>query len=253
MDFYSFPPVAVALDGAYSVVTWLAAALTPLTGTASAALAVVLVTSAVRLTLIPVGVSQVRAEFTRRRLAPLLQDLRRRHAKNPELLQRKTMQLYAEEKASPFAGCLPTLLQAPVLSLVYGLFVLPAVNGHVNSLLEAELLGVPLGTSFAALLTGGAVGWQTLVFVALLTGIGVVAWASRRMAVRAQQPADVPEQLRSVTQALSWLPFLTVVFAAVVPLAATLYLAVSTAWTLVERTVLRRVLDPSTGSGQATG
>ena len=253
MDFYSFPPIAVALEGAYSLVTWLAATLTPLAGTASAALAVVLVTLAVRALLIPVGVSQVRAELTRRRLAPLLQELRRRHAENPELLQRKTMQLYADEKASPFAGCVPTLLQAPVLSLLYGLFVLPAVNGHANSLLEAELLGVPLGTSFVAVLIRGPLDLEALVFVGLLGCIGAVAWLSRRLALRAQQPADVPEQLRSITHALSWLPFLTVVFAAVVPLAATLYLAVTTAWTLVERTVLRRVLDRSTGSGQATG
>jgi membrane protein insertase Oxa1/YidC/SpoIIIJ len=60
------------------------------------------------------------------------------------------------------------------------------------------------------------------------------------MALLTQQSTDVP--FRSGTRALSWLPFLTVVFAAVVPLAATLYLAVATAWTLVERTVLRRML-----------
>lgn len=243
MDFSAFPPVAVALDGAYSIVTWLAATLTPLAGTASTALAVALGTLAVRLLLIPVGVSQVRAEITRRRLAPLLQDLRRRYGRNPELLQRKTMQLYADEKASPFAGCVPTLLQAPVLSLLYGLFVVPAVNGHVNALLEAELLGVPLGTSFVSLLTAGTLGVEALLFVALFSAIGGVAWASRRMALRAQQSADVPDQLRSVTSALSWLPFLTVVFAAIVPLAATLYLAVSTTWTLVERTVLRWMLE----------
>jgi YidC/Oxa1 family membrane protein insertase len=243
VDFYAFPPIAVALDGAYSVVTWLAAAVTPLAGSASAALAVVLVTLAVRSMLIPVGVSQVRAEITRRRLAPMLQELRRRHGKDPELLQRKTMQLYADEKASPFAGCVPTLLQAPVLSLLYGLFVLPEVNGHVNELLREELFGVPLGTSFVSVLTGGAVGLDAVVFIGLLAAIGGVAWASRRLAMRAQQADDVPEQLRSITGALSWLPFLTVVFAAVVPLAATLYLAVSTTWTLVERTVLRRVLS----------
>jgi YidC/Oxa1 family membrane protein insertase len=244
MDFYSFPPIAVALDGAYSVVTWLAATLVPLAGTAGTAFAVVLVTLAVRLLLIPVGVSQVRAEFTRRRLAPMLQELRRRHRDDPELLQRKTMQLYADEKASPFAGCVPALLQAPVLSLLYGLFVLPGVNGHANALLEDELLGVPLGTSFAAFLTGLVPGMDVLVFLALLAVIGLVAWGSRRMALRAQEPAEVPEQLRGVRSALSWLPFLTVMFAAVVPLAATLYLAVATTWTLAERSVLRRVLAP---------
>jgi len=244
MDLYSLPPVAVALDGAHSLVTWLAASLTPLAGTASAALAVVLLTVAVRCLLLPVGVSQVRAEFTRRRLAPMLRELQRRYGMDPQLLQRKRMQLYADEQASPFAGCMPALLQAPVLSLLYGLFVLPVVHSHPNGLLTEQLLGVPLGTSFLALLNGGAVGAEALVFLCLLAGIAVVAWGSRRMALTVQSSTDVPAHMLSATRALNWLPFLTVVFAAAVPLAATLYLAVSTAWTLLERTVLRRLLDP---------
>ena len=61
----------------------------------------------VRALLIPVGVSQVRAEFTRRRLAPQLAELQRRHGKDRETLARKTMELYQAEKTSPFAGMLP--------------------------------------------------------------------------------------------------------------------------------------------------
>jgi YidC/Oxa1 family membrane protein insertase len=46
---------------------------------------------------------------------------------------------------------------------------------------------------------------------------------------------------------LSWAPYLTVVFAAFVPLAATLYLAVTTTWTQVERAILRRRYLPGVG------
>jgi YidC/Oxa1 family membrane protein insertase len=46
--------------------------------------------------------------------------------------------------------------------------------------------------------------------------------------------------MAGMTSMLSWLPFITVVFAAIVPLAATLYLTITTTWTLVERTLLRR-------------
>ncbi len=247
MDFYSFAPVATVLDLAYSLVAALAAALAPLAGGHSAALAVVVVTVAVRILLIPVGRSQVSAEFTRRRLAPKLRDLRRRHGKNPELLQRKTMELYAEEKASPLAGCLPTLLQAPVLSVLYGLFVLAGIDGHPNGLLTERLLSVPLGTSLTTLLGSGAAWPGVLVHLVLLAGIAVVAVLSRVQALRnAEPPAeDAPESMLRLTRALSWAPLATVVFAAVVPLAATLYLAVTTTWTLVERAVLRRRLRPA--------
>ncbi len=250
MDIYSLAPVATVLDLAHTLVSALAHALTPLSGGLSAALAVVAVTIVVRLLLVPVGVSQVRAEFTRRRLAPKLRDLRSRYGKNPELLQRKTMELYAEEKASPLAGCLPTLLQAPVLSVLYGLFVLATIDGHPNGLLTETLLSVPLGASLPSFLGAGAAAWPgALVYLVLLAGIAAVAAVSRVHALRnAEPPAeDTPEAVLRMTRALSWAPLATVVFAALVPLAATLYLAVTTTWTLLERAILRRHLRPAVG------
>jgi YidC/Oxa1 family membrane protein insertase len=246
VDIYSFAPIAVVLDAAYSVVTGLQDLLSPVAGTVSAALAIVLITLVLRLLLIPVGRSQVRAEFTRRRLAPRLQALQKKYKKNPELLQKKMMELYTSEKASPLAGILPTLAQAPVLSIVYGLFILPTVNGHANGLLSEQLFGVPLGTSLAHLLTTGAFGLDLLVYAGLLLVIAAVAFTQRRVALAFTRPADdaAPAMAR-LNSALSWLPFVTVLFAALVPLAATIYLTVTTTWTLVERQVLRRRLAPA--------
>jgi membrane protein insertase Oxa1/YidC/SpoIIIJ len=41
------------------------------------------------------------------------------------------------------------------------------------------------------------------------------------------------------------LPYLTVIFAAFVPLAAGIYLLVSTAWSLAERRLFRRITAPA--------
>lgn len=246
VDIYNFAPIAAVLDAAYSVVSALQHLLEPLAGSASAALAIALITVALRLLLIPVGRSQVRAEFTRRRLAPRLRELQKKYKKNPEVLQQKTMQLYSDEKASPLAGILPTLAQAPVLSAVYGLFILQTVNGHSNALLTEQLFGVPLGTSLAHLLATGAFGLDLLVYAALLAVIAVVAFTSRRVALAFTRPADdVAPGMANLNSVLSWLPFITVVFASFVPLAATIYLTVTTTWTLVERQVLRRRLAPT--------
>lgn len=250
MDFYSFGPVAAVLDLAYQGVTALITLIEPFAGSLAATLAIVGLTIIVRAVLIPVGRSQVRAEFTRRRIAPKLQALQRKYKGRPELLQEKTLALYRAEKTSPFAGMLPTLAQAPVLSIVYGLFIVTTINGHGNGLLTHDLFGVPLGTSLVALVTGGQVWPGILVFAGLLAVIAVVATFSRLIALRfaAQQPVDDAApgaaMMTSMAAWLSWLPFLTVVFASVVPLAATIYLTVTTTWTLVERIILRRVLAP---------
>jgi YidC/Oxa1 family membrane protein insertase len=47
------------------------------------------------------------------------------------------------------------------------------------------------------------------------------------------------------------LPFATVVFAGIAPLAAALYLLSSAAWTLLERAALRRILGRAPASGTA--
>lgn len=272
MNFYDLPPIAAVLDGAYSVITALSSTLNPVFGDAAAALVVILVTLLVRAALIPVGVSRVRGELTRRRLAPQLAELRRKYGRNRELLQRKTLELYAREKASPVAGCLPTLAQVPVVSTVYGLFSLAMINGHSNLLLLQQLAGVNLGTSFLALLGSGGALPGVLVFASLLAVIAGVTWLSRRMAVnearsaspqpgaprsadtspapRLAGPAVPTAGLQSLTGLVSWLPFITVGVAAIIPLAATLYLAVTTAWTLAERVVVRRILDPGVSAAR---
>jgi len=213
VNIFDLPVLSSLLSAASAGFTALGALVTPVG-------AIVLVTLAVRALLIPVGVSLVRTDLARRRLAPRIAELQKRWKKNPERLQRETLALYASEKISPFAGILPVLLQAPVLTLVYATFTVHAVPG--------SLFGAALAGHFVA---------APLVFAAVLLLIAVVAWLSRRAALR-----NAVTEPTALTRALSWTPFITVIAGAFLPLAATLYLAISSTWTLVERALVRRAL-----------
>jgi YidC/Oxa1 family membrane protein insertase len=252
MDIYAFGPVAGILSGAYSLVTLIATALAPTLGSASAGAAVIVLTILVRVILIPVGVSQVRAEYTRRRLAPKLAELQQKYADDRVVLQAKIRGLYAAEKASPFAGCLPLVLQAPVISLIYTLFLHQQIAGRANGLLAHSLGGVPLGTSFIHLMSTAVGAWPgIIVFLVVLTLIAGVAAASRKLlAVPGQPAASASLSGSRLAMIASFAPFITVVFAAFVPLAAALYLVTTTAWTLGERVTLRRILDPNRAGRQ---
>ncbi|MGO4535532.1 YidC/Oxa1 family membrane protein insertase [Leifsonia sp. 2MCAF36] len=246
MDFFSWPPIAAVLDGAYGLVTALSATVQPVAGTAAGLLAVAMLTVLVRLVLIPVGVSQVRAEYSRRRLAPQLAEFQRRHAGDRETLARTTMELYKTEQVSPFAGMLPLLAQIPVVTLVYAVFTHPTIAGHANGLLGEHAFGAPLGTSFVGL-AGAGVGagvWPAmLVYLGVLALIAVVTTVSRRVLTLPQPEGSTAPV--GMLRALSFLPYVTVVFAAFVPLAAAVYILTSTAWTVAERWTLRRLLDPA--------
>ena len=253
MDPTSNAPVRAVLDGLSQLVVGLAELIQPLAGASATGVAVILLTVGVRALLVPVGVAQVRAEIQRRRIAPALAELRRRHAGKPEQLARATQELYARQGASPLAGCLPTLAQAPVLAAVYALFAHARIGGEANALLAAPFAGIPLGTS--ALASTGLGVAPLVVAVVVLGLLAVVIEVRRRADLRFPgPPVPVDPALpgaAGMATMMRVLPFVTVVFAGVAPLAAALYLLSSAAWTLLERAVLRRLLGRAASRGTA--
>lgn len=240
MDIFAFPPIAAVFDFAYAALTSLSALLEPFAGSAASATAVILVTLLIRAFLIPVGVSQTKAEQTRARLAPRLREIQKRHKKNTERLQRETMQLYKDENASPLAGCLPVLLQAPVVGILYSLFLRTDIAGHPNALLSHDLFGASLGTSLSSMLVEGPFSLQTLlVYVVLIAVMIAVAEVTRRV-FRPVAVDDSPMSSPGMLRMMNAMHYLSAVFAIFVPLAASLYLTVTVAWTLGQRVILRR-------------
>ncbi|MGV9807063.1 YidC/Oxa1 family membrane protein insertase [Micromonospora chersina] len=233
-------PLHAVTSAAATVVTWLADTLAPLTGGAATAAAIVLFTVGVRLLISPLTLAQVRGERRRAALAPEVRDLQRRYADDPGRLQSELFALYRRAGASPVAGCLPALLQAPFFLVMYRLFA--TGDGHTH-LLDEKLAGVPLGWHLGDGLTGPVVA----VFGVLLAALLVLAWWSARRARRAAAAtgtiAGAPTEGPG-TAVLGWLvpllPFTTVLVGLVVPLAAVLYLVTTTAWTALEQAVLRR-------------
>jgi YidC/Oxa1 family membrane protein insertase len=230
------------IDAAYRLVSALAGALAPLPGGLAAAAAIIAFTIMVRLLMMPLGYYAFRGEQARARLAPQVQDLYHRHSKRPERLQRELSALYAGEGTGMFTGCLPALLQVPFFAVVYRLFLSGTIGGSPNALLRRRLLGASLGSHW---LTGaGPWSGQGLVFGAVFLLLVLIAGISVRAARRwaAQVPAQAPARQGGASAAmLRVLPFATVVIAAVVPLAAGLYLLTTTAWAAAERVLFRRL------------
>ncbi|CAL9467318.1 YidC/Oxa1 family membrane protein insertase [Streptomyces sp. enrichment culture] len=232
-----------------SLVGHLADLLQPLFGASAAAAAIVLFTALVRLLVHPLSRAAARGQKARTELQPRIAELRRKHAKNPEKLQRAVLELHAEEKVSPLSGCLPSLCQLPAFFLLYHLFSSSEIGGEANELLSHRLLSAPLGGRWAdALGDGGALGGAGLVYVALFAVVAGVATFSyrltrRTMADRPVLPAGDGEAVPGVGALTKFMPFMsffTLVTVAVVPLAAALYVVTSTAWSAVERAVLYR-------------
>ena len=221
----SIPLLDGAVAVAYPFIAHAASALTPIGG---AAAAIVLCTAALRLLLLPLTMAAVPGERTRAALAPKVARLRQRYAKDPGRLATELTALYRTERVSPLAGCLPVLLQAPFFMVVYRIFTAPSLAGRPNALLAGHVFGVPLGTH----LFGGG---YPLAFLPVIAALLVLGWVAAR---RVRRVSDAAQP----TGVVALLPYLSVLSVAVVPLAATLYLVTTLAWTAVENAVLRRGL-----------
>jgi YidC/Oxa1 family membrane protein insertase len=226
--------LGVPVDAAYHLVSGFTSFLTPALGGVAAVAAIVLFTVAVRLILMPLSLRGLRGQAAAARLAPQLQALRKRYAKQPERLQREMAALYKREGTSMFAGLTPFLLQWPLVSVMYLLFRSAQVGGKPNTLLTHDLFGVPLGSHWLA--GAGPVSLHGLVFLGVFALLAGLCWLSVRLGklMTSAQPtatggASTPGAL------IQLLPYLTVVIAAFIPLAAGIYLLASTGWALAER------------------
>jgi YidC/Oxa1 family membrane protein insertase len=240
----------VPVDAAYHLVSGFTGILTPVLGGLAAVAAIVAFTMAVRVLLMPLSLRALRGQAVQARLAPQLQALRQRYAKQPERLQREMSALYKREGTSLFAGFTPLLLQWPFLSVMYLLFRSPRVGGQPNTLLSRHLFGVPLGMHW---LSGAGPGSaQGVVFLGVFALLACLCWLSARLG-RLMTPGATGTQAAVAGPGgagvlIKALPYLTVVIAAFAPLAAGIYLLTSLAWSLGERMLFLR----STNAGVPT-
>lgn len=85
-------------------------------------IAAILLTVIVKFAILPFTHKSVVSQAKMRELDPDLRKIREKHSGNKEELARKTMELYKEKDINPFSGCLPLIIQIPVLMALYLIF-----------------------------------------------------------------------------------------------------------------------------------
>jgi YidC/Oxa1 family membrane protein insertase len=93
-------------------------------------IAIVVLTIGIRLVLSPLQqfqlVTQRKSMLEQRKLAPQVSELRKQFKKDPQRLNSEMQKLYAEHGINPFAGlvgCLPLIVQIPILTALYYVFI----------------------------------------------------------------------------------------------------------------------------------
>jgi YidC/Oxa1 family membrane protein insertase len=82
-------------------------------------LAILILTILIRLLVFPLTWQQQKSTASTAELQPKLEEIRKKHKGDQEVIQQKTMELYREAGVNPLGGCLPTLIQFPILIGLY--------------------------------------------------------------------------------------------------------------------------------------
>ncbi len=124
---------------------------------------IIVVTILIKIALLPLTLKQDKSMKEMKKIQPELEKLKEKYANDKQMLNIKTMELYKEHKVNPLGGCLPLLLQLPILFALFGVlrsgiipadssflwlkltdkdpyYILPILNGAV-SFFQQKLMG----------------------------------------------------------------------------------------------------------------
>lgn len=88
-------------------------------------LALIIFTVVVRAAMFPLTLKQYKSSGEMQKVQPLLQELQRKYANDKQKLNEETMKLYQEHKINPAGGCLPLLIQMPILLTLWQIITRP--------------------------------------------------------------------------------------------------------------------------------
>ena len=86
-------------------------------------LAIIIITLVIRLILLPLNIKQLKSTRAMQQIQPKLQEIQKKYSskdqKTQQKLQEETMKLMQKHNVNPLAGCLPILVQMPILVAIY--------------------------------------------------------------------------------------------------------------------------------------
>jgi YidC/Oxa1 family membrane protein insertase len=89
--------------------------------------AIILLTLLVKVLLFPLTKKSSESTLRMQGLSPKIKELQEKYKDNPQQLNTKMAELYKQEGANPMSGCLPMVIQFPILFAMYNLF-----NNHFD-------------------------------------------------------------------------------------------------------------------------
>ncbi len=201
-------------------------------------IAIIILTVFIRLLLWPLASQSIRSQKALQEIQPELNKLKEKYKNNRQEQAKAMMGLYKTKKINPASGCLPILIQLPILLALYwaflnglkspiseSLYSFVNFSNHINPMFLG-LLNLSQKSLGLAILAGVLQYWQTK-----------AAMSAKKSSVAAkEEKGDAPDFSSMMNkQMLYMMPVITVFVAASLPSALALYWLTSTGFTIIQQ------------------
>ena len=114
-----FGTLFAPIEGFLHFVLEMLYSLTEAVGFGSYGVAIILLTIVIKMLLYPLTVKQVKSMRAMQELQPQMKKIQEKYKDKPQEMQMKIANLYKDAGVNPLAGCLPLLIQMPILMGMY--------------------------------------------------------------------------------------------------------------------------------------
>ena len=217
-------------------------------------LAIIFVTILIKLALIPLSRKQIESQKKMQELQPKIKEIQDRYKNDKEKQSRALMEFYKENKANPFSGCLPMIVQLVFLIAIYrvlfnisqaglmvdqaGLYAFVHNPGQINHMFLG-LIDLSSVISFGQLSAGNI---PHILLVVLAAGAQFI---QTKMLMAKQKNTPTKKGEMDFSQAMSKQmlflgPALTLFIGIKFPAGLALYWLVSTVFMIVQQSYLQK-------------
>lgn len=194
--------------------------------------AIIAMTVVVRAALLPLSIKTAKSQKAMAELAPHIEKLKETHKGNTTAQSEAVMALYKEKGVNPLAGCLPLLIQLPILIGVYRVFL----NIFKPDTLNLLYSFVPHPGVINHMMFGVLDISAKNPILAVLAG--VTQFFQARTAMASQ--SSTPQAAAIGQQMIYMLPVMIIVISWNLPAGLALYWVTTSLWSIGEQLYLRR-------------
>lgn len=200
-------------------------------------LSIIVLTIVIRFLFFPLSIKAQRSQRALNAINPHIQAIKEKHKHDQAAQGAAMMQLYKEHNINPVAGCLPLLIQLPILIALYQVFI-AGLNPQSFSLLYSFVQNPgsinPLFLGFISIAGRNAI-------LAVLAGVLQFIQAKQSMAyMKASGGGANPQMAALNTQMLYFFPVMIVIIGWNLQVGLILYWITTTLFSIGEQFYLRR-------------